>query len=38
MESATRVQIQGETVCVSICTNAFRKGMNLSVLSPVISK
>ena len=34
MESVTRVQTLDEAVCISLCANALRKGMNLSVLTP----
>ena len=33
MESATRVQILDEVVCLSFRANAFKKGMNLSGLA-----
>ena len=38
MESATQIQDLDKAVYVSLRTNAFGKGMNLSVLSPAMSK
>ena len=32
MKSATRVQVQDETVCVSLRGNSFGEGMNPSIL------
>ena len=34
MELSTWVQILGKVVCVSLRTNALKKGMNLSILFP----
>ena len=38
MESGTLVQILDEVVCLSLCTNILWKGMNPSVLPPVMCK
>ena len=36
--SATRVQILDETVCISLSTNTLRKGMNPIILPPAMGK
>ena len=38
MESAPRVQTLDRAVCVSLSTDYFRKGMNLSLLFPTKGK
>ena len=38
MESAIRVQILGLAVGILFSTNALKKGMNPSILSPAIGK
>ena len=35
IDLVTQVQILYEAVCVSLCANAFRKGMNLLILPSV---
>ena len=34
----TRVQILDVAVCISLCTNTIEKGMNPTILFPVIGK
>ena len=36
MDTATRVQILDETVCISQCTNTLEKGMDPIILPPAI--
>ena len=38
MDTATRVQNQNETDCISHNTNTFGKGMNLNILPPAMAK
>ena len=38
MDTATRVQIQDETDCISHSTNTFGKGMNPIILPPAMGK
>ena len=38
MELATQVQILDEAVCISLCADTLRKGMNPFVLLPSIGK
>ena len=38
MNSATKIQIQDDAVCISLCANLLRKGMTLSVPFPAKCK
>ena len=38
MDTATRVQIQDETDCISYCTNTLGNGMNPIILPPAMGK
>ena len=38
MKSASRVQILEEAFCILLCTNTLKKGLNPSVLPPVMGK
>ena len=38
MELAMQVQILDDAVYISVCTNNFEKGINLSVLLPAMNK
>ena len=38
IELVTRVQIVDEAVCISLCTNTLKKGMNSSALLSAVGK
>ena len=38
MEWTAQVQILGEVVYISVCSNAHKKGINSSIISPAMGK